>query len=208
MPLCNYFSSEREEREANPSSVAPTPFHVNSISSPQSEMGCCNSKKHTSPPPKSLRTGKGSTGDSKSPPPTHPLHEEETVKEIHCETPTTIHKNENPLLLTTDGDISKTAAAKKHHQNGNDDEFPAPGRRSGPGYDRRSDGIGESSRRRSGFPVMYTDSWSTETGKYPGRVGSGLGDGTRKVDEGNTWPPTSNELLENPPISLECFIFL
>ncbi|KAI3466662.1 hypothetical protein Pfo_023325 [Paulownia fortunei] len=108
----------------------------------------------------------------------------------------------------------------------------SPGRRSepspsrnGPGssYGRRKDS-GESSGRRSRSPVMRTDKRSSKTGlggsqssrktdKSPGRVGSGSGEGIRKVDEGKesegiTWPPTSNELLENPLVSLECFIFL
>ncbi|KAK6149895.1 hypothetical protein DH2020_017420 [Rehmannia glutinosa] len=98
-----------------------------------------------------------------------------------------------------------------------------PGQGPGSGYGRRKDS-GESSGRRSRSPVMRTDSGSSKTGlgrtnsvrktgKSPGRVGSGLGERIRKVDDGKDggdikWPPTSNESLENPLVSLECFIFL
>lgn len=101
---------------------------------------------------------------------------------------------------------------------------PSPSRnRPGPCYGRRMDS-GESSGRRSRSPVIRADSWSSKTGldgckssrkmdKSPGRVGFGSGERIRKVEEEteseeNTWPPTNNELLENPHVSLECFIFL
>ncbi|KAL0353107.1 UNVERIFIED_CONTAM: hypothetical protein Sangu_0892000 [Sesamum angustifolium] len=103
---------------------------------------------------------------------------------------------------------------------------PSPSRvrpGTGSGYGRRRDG-GESSGRRSRSPVTRTESGASKTGltrsqsarktgKSPGRVGSGLGERIRKADEGKEsgdgkWPPTSNESLENPLVSLECFIFL
>ncbi|KAK4439925.1 hypothetical protein Salat_0327400 [Sesamum alatum] len=100
---------------------------------------------------------------------------------------------------------------------------PSPSRVSpgiGSGYGRRRDS-GESSGRRSRSPVTRTDSGASKTGitrsqsarktgKSPGRVGSGLGERIRKADEGkeSKWPPTNNESLENPLVSLECFIFL
>ncbi|KAL7130066.1 hypothetical protein ABFS83_13G108700 [Erythranthe nasuta] len=108
----------------------------------------------------------------------------------------------------------------------------SPGRRSepspsrarpanGPGYVRRKDS-GESSGRRSRSPVTRTTESGParaglgrspsgrKTGKSPGRVGSGLGERIRKMEEGkdSKWPPTNNESLENPLVSLECFIFL
>ncbi|GFP98268.1 hypothetical protein PHJA_001970700 [Phtheirospermum japonicum] len=100
---------------------------------------------------------------------------------------------------------------------------PSPGRArpgpvSGSGNVRRRDS-GESSGRRSRSPVARTDSGPSKmgsgrspstrkTGKSPGRVGSGLGERTRRVDEERKWPPTGDESLENPLVSLECFIFL
>ncbi|XP_019162138.1 PREDICTED: uncharacterized protein LOC109158696 isoform X3 [Ipomoea nil] len=50
-----------------------------------------------------------------------------------------------------------------------------------------------------------------KTGKSPGRVRSDVGDKNRKLnkDMKEKWETTnSNELLENPLVSLECFIFL
>lgn len=107
---------------------------------------------------------------------------------------------------------------------------PSPGRaRIVPGRERRSiqdareRDAGESSRRRSRSPAVRNDGGGSrqslgrspsvrKTGRSPGRVRSDLTDKTRKVDGGNNregkWPPTSNELLENPLVSLECFIFL
>lgn len=98
-----------------------------------------------------------------------------------------------------------------------------PGSISSSGHGKRKD-IGEISGRRSRSPVSRTNGGSSKTdlgrspssrrlGKSPGRVGSGLGDRLRKVDEGkesgrDKWPLTSNEILENPVVSLECFIFL
>lgn len=102
-------------------------------------------------------------------------------------------------------------------------EQPSPNRvRPAPGSaSMRKRESGESSGRRSRSPVTRTESGTSraglgrtqsgrKTGKSPGRVGSGLGERTRKVDEGGDckWPPTSNESLENPLVSLECFIFL
>ncbi|KAL8460400.1 hypothetical protein ACS0TY_032075 [Phlomoides rotata] len=104
---------------------------------------------------------------------------------------------------------------------------PSPNRvrpASGSGYVRKREN-GESSGRRSRSPVTRTDSGATKPGlertqsgrkmgKSPGRVGSVTGERARRVNGGkesgdSKWPPTSsNELLENPLVSLECFIFL
>ncbi|KAH6790577.1 hypothetical protein C2S51_005583 [Perilla frutescens var. frutescens] len=92
---------------------------------------------------------------------------------------------------------------------------PSPGRvRPVPGRRRES---GESSGRRSRSPVTRAEAGlgrARKTGKSPGRVGPG--ERIRKLDGGKEsgdikWPPTNasnNELLENPLVSLECFIFL
>ncbi|CAA0825302.1 Unknown protein [Striga hermonthica] len=99
-----------------------------------------------------------------------------------------------------------------------------PGNGSGSGYGRRRD-ASESSGRRSKSPVTRMDSGpmksgsglspsAMKTGKSPGVTGSGLVERVRKLDEERTgggegpWPPTSDESLENPLVSLECFIFL
>ncbi|XP_073303868.1 uncharacterized protein [Primulina huaijiensis] len=97
-----------------------------------------------------------------------------------------------------------------------------PGSISSSGHGKRKD-IGEISGRRSRSPVSRTYDCSSKTdlgrspssrrlGKSLGRVGSGLGDRLRKVDEGKESGGdkslTSNEMLENPVVSLECFIFL
>ncbi|KAM3362404.1 hypothetical protein P3S68_017258 [Capsicum galapagoense] len=106
---------------------------------------------------------------------------------------------------------------------------PSPGRvRSGPGREsgvQRKDN-GECSGRRSRSPGMRTENGGygsglgrspsvRKTGKSPGRVRSELGGRIRKMDERdgngeNKWPPPTNgnESLENPLVSLECFIFL
>lgn len=77
--------------------------------------------------------------------------------------------------------------------------------------------MGESSGRRSRSPVIRSDSGSSKTGldankslkktsSYSSRAGIGSGE---KEREETTMPPTtSNELLENSLVSLECFIFL
>uniref|UniRef100_A0A5B6ZT44 Serine/arginine repetitive matrix protein 1-like n=1 Tax=Davidia involucrata TaxID=16924 RepID=A0A5B6ZT44_DAVIN len=107
---------------------------------------------------------------------------------------------------------------------------PSPGRvRSVPGRERRGlltegkmRGSGDSSGRRSRSPATRTDGGAERpglgrslsarrTGKSPGRVGSELPERVRRVGETNRevkWPPTTNESLENPLVSLECFIFL
>lgn len=111
---------------------------------------------------------------------------------------------------------------------------PSPNRvRIVPGRDKRVDPnngkdmravreAGESSRRRSRSPVIRNDNAGSrqnlgrspsvrKTGKSPGRVRSDLSENSRKREGGSKdgkWPPTSNELLENPLVSLECFIFL
>lgn len=101
---------------------------------------------------------------------------------------------------------------------------PSPGRaRPGPGpgsgYGKRREN-GESSGRRSRSPVTRGESGlgrapsARRTGKSPGRVGPGSGEKIRKLESGDSkWPaaPTNagnDELLENPLVSLECFIFL
>lgn len=94
---------------------------------------------------------------------------------------------------------------------------------------RESRDSGQSSCRRSMSPVTRTHTGPDKTGltqnqlvrrtgKSPGRVGSALSERTRRMDEGNEivdsscsetkWPATSTESLENPLVSLECFIFL
>ncbi|GER36482.1 eukaryotic translation initiation factor 3subunit A [Striga asiatica] len=106
----------------------------------------------------------------------------------------------------------------------------SPGRRSDPSPGRsrtgngRRDG-GEGSGRRSRSPAARTETGSVRSGpgrspsarkrgKSPGRVGSGLGERDRKVGEerkdggDRRCPPTNDESLENPLVSLECFIFL
>lgn len=103
---------------------------------------------------------------------------------------------------------------------------PSPGRvRSGKDSRGPRKDNGECSGRRSRSPAMRTENGGfgsgigrspsvRKTGKSPGRVRSELGDRTRKMEERdgngeNKWPPTSeNESLENPLVSLECFIFL
>ncbi|CAN4078995.1 unnamed protein product [Withania somnifera] len=101
---------------------------------------------------------------------------------------------------------------------------PSPARfRSGSGSGRESRYNGECSGRRSRSPVMRAENGGygsglgrsrsvRKTGKSPGRVRSELGDRVRKMEEReieNKWPPTNgNESLENPLVSLECFIFL
>lgn len=110
----------------------------------------------------------------------------------------------------------------------------SPARRSDPSPGRMRSGResrvprkdnGECSGRRSRSPAMRTENGGygsglgripsvRKTGKSPGRVRSELGDRIRKMDERdgngeNKWPPTNgNESLENPLVSLECFIFL
>ncbi|KAK6154705.1 hypothetical protein DH2020_008953 [Rehmannia glutinosa] len=197
-------------------------------------MGCFVSTNNTSQPQKipNISSSTKQNGNGKSPPPTCPLPEEETVKEVLSET-TTIrrfhenHRNDSRFIKRHDDDF---ADEKKIHQNGTVFKEKSMGNtvgkysgrisepdsglnRPGPGYGMRKD-IGESSGRRSSSRVMCTDSWSAKTGlvggQSPGRVEFGSGERTRKVDEGGkiTWTPTSNELLENPLVSLECFIFL
>ncbi|KAL3519677.1 hypothetical protein ACH5RR_017826 [Cinchona calisaya] len=115
---------------------------------------------------------------------------------------------------------------------------PSPGRaRSGSCGDARGLGAnngqrrdcGESSGRRSGSPATRADGGGAKTGlvrsgsarksgRSPGRVKSEVGDKIWKLEDPNSnfstssrenkWPPTSNESLENPLVSLECFIFL
>ncbi|KAH7838120.1 hypothetical protein Vadar_022352 [Vaccinium darrowii] len=107
---------------------------------------------------------------------------------------------------------------------------PSPGRvRSVSGTDGRRRDMGERSGRRSMSPVTRAvaadgcgrvgsgrSSSARRTGKSPGRVPGK----TRKFEEAtegeigngnssNKWqPPTGDESLENPLVSLECFIFL
>uniref|UniRef100_A0A5B6ZUY6 Serine/arginine repetitive matrix protein 1-like n=1 Tax=Davidia involucrata TaxID=16924 RepID=A0A5B6ZUY6_DAVIN len=81
---------------------------------------------------------------------------------------------------------------------------------------------GDSSGRRSRSPAARTEGGgqrpglgrspsARKSGKSPGGVRSDLAEKTRKVEETNRegkWAPTTNESLENPLVSLECFIFL
>ncbi|CAN4084003.1 unnamed protein product [Withania somnifera] len=105
---------------------------------------------------------------------------------------------------------------------------PSPARvRSRSGSGRESRYNGECSGRRSRSPAMRAENGGygsglgrspsvRKTGKSPGRVRSELGDEVRKIEERdmgngqNKWPPPTNgnESLENPLVSLECFIFL
>ncbi|KAK6133428.1 hypothetical protein DH2020_032840 [Rehmannia glutinosa] len=192
-------------------------------------MGCFVSTNNTSQPQKipNISCSTKQNGNGKSPPATCPLPEEETVKEVLSETTTIQRFREN---LRNDTRFIKRhddfADEKKRHQSGavfNETEKrentvgkysglisePTPDmNRPGPGYGMRKEN-GESSGRRSSSRVMCTDSWSAKTGvnggHSPGQVGSGSDEGTRKVEEGGeiTWTPTSNELLENPLVSLE-----
>ncbi|KAI8000704.1 hypothetical protein LOK49_LG09G00627 [Camellia lanceoleosa] len=108
---------------------------------------------------------------------------------------------------------------------------PSPGRvRSVPGRERRpavaAEGrrrdLGESSGRRSRSPATRAAETGgagragvgrspsgRKTGKSPVRERSEVNEKTRKPEE-DTWlsPTTTNESLENPLVSLECFIFL
>ncbi|CAK9167168.1 unnamed protein product [Ilex paraguariensis] len=82
--------------------------------------------------------------------------------------------------------------------------------------------FGNGSLRRSKSPATRTDGGGGRSGlgrspsarkfgKSPGRVRSELAEKNRKVEEDNRenkWPPISNDSLENPLVSLECFIFL
>lgn len=94
----------------------------------------------------------------------------------------------------------------------------SPGRaKPGSGYSRKT-ATGESSGRRSRSPAIRSDSGSSKTGldankstrktgNHSGRVG--IGSGEKEREETTRRPPTtSNELLENSFVSLECFIFL
>lgn len=98
-----------------------------------------------------------------------------------------------------------------------------PGRvRSINGRERRVVGHGESSGpgQRSRSPANRTDGGNgtrngvgrspsvRKTGKSPSRVGSDLHEKSRRREGGNLAPTASNESLENPLVSLECFIFL
>ncbi|KAL2524183.1 hypothetical protein Adt_09237 [Abeliophyllum distichum] len=131
------------------------------------------------------------------------------------------------------GEVKKEKTVEKTPGRRSD---PSPGRaRSGPVTGRNGPAVhgrrdsGEGSCRRSMSPVTRThggpaktgmnrNQLARRTGKSPGRVGSGLSERTRKMEEGNEiidsssseskWPATSTESLENPLVSLECFIFL
>lgn len=96
-----------------------------------------------------------------------------------------------------------------------------PGRRS-PANGPRKENY-ENTGRRSISPATRTQNGGSrtslvrspsvrKTGKSPGRVRSDMGDKNRKLEEScskQNWETTnSNELLENPLVSLECFIFL
>ncbi|KAL9159578.1 hypothetical protein ABFS82_08G143300 [Erythranthe guttata] len=205
---------------------------------------CSSTDNNKSPPPKTahLSNSTRECGNSKSPPPLQQEEEEVTVKEVVSEKTRSAKTGslltadgepglQNGAFFSKPAVANQSAAFSIPTPENNGDELRGTRRRSEqstgqnrPEYDRGMDS-GERSGRRSRFPVMYSDSWSWERGpdgsqssrKTDGpleRVGSGLGERTRKVGEGkdsgggNTWPPTSNELLENPLMSLECFIFL
>ncbi|KAI5657007.1 hypothetical protein M9H77_25800 [Catharanthus roseus] len=133
------------------------------------------------------------------------------------------------------GDVRRDRSAGRSPAKNSD---PSPNRvRSGSGRENRGLGpnlqkreCGENSGRRSRSPATRTEGGGgglkagmqrsgsvRRTGKSPGRVRSETGEKIRKLDETNSmssssnkWPPTttSNESLENPFVSLECFIFL
>ncbi|CAL5183390.1 unnamed protein product [Lathyrus oleraceus] len=83
---------------------------------------------------------------------------------------------------------------------------------------------GENSGRRSRSPATRTDNGSTRsvagrslsarrTNQSPAKARTASPvNGSRKMEnstmENNKWPSTGNESLENPLVSLECFIFL
>ncbi|KAF3451537.1 hypothetical protein FNV43_RR07632 [Rhamnella rubrinervis] len=83
---------------------------------------------------------------------------------------------------------------------------------------------GESSARRSRSPaITRTDGVATRSavgrspsarrsGKSPGRTAAVSTESSRRATEESSvegnWPTTTNESLENPLVSLECFIFL
>ncbi|XP_019168906.1 PREDICTED: uncharacterized protein LOC109164816 [Ipomoea nil] len=114
---------------------------------------------------------------------------------------------------------------------------PSPGRaRSSPGRDPGQGSPSNVSRMENGeisgglrsrSPIMHAENGNARTGsgRSPSarktgrsleRVRSELGDKSRRLEESYSnrdsrekWPPTySNESLENPLVSLECFIFL
>lgn len=72
---------------------------------------------------------------------------------------------------------------------------------------------GEISRRRSRSPENRKEVGRTPSGRKTGRSPIGAlvveaGDGGRRVEAGGGAPPTSEESIEKPLVSLECFIFL
>lgn len=140
------------------------------------------------------------------------------VRDVHQKSPARL-KNRPSAEVKTDKTLGKSPGRTSEISV----DRSRPGSISSSGHGKRKD-IGEISGRRSRSPVRRTNGGSSKTdlgrspssrrlGKSPGRVGSGLGDRLRKVDEGkengrDKWPLTSNEILENPVVSLECFIFL
>lgn len=72
---------------------------------------------------------------------------------------------------------------------------------------------GEISRRRSRSLENRNEVGRTPSGRKTGRSPIGAlvveaGDGGRRVEAGGGAPPTSDESIEKPLVSLECFIFL
>ncbi|XP_027338122.1 uncharacterized protein LOC113852064 [Abrus precatorius] len=93
----------------------------------------------------------------------------------------------------------------------------------GIGNQHRRRDAGENSGRRSRSPATRTDNGATRsvvgrspsarrTNQSPGRVRTAApGSVGRKMENSSMegkWPSSSNESLENPLVSLECFIFL
>ncbi|XP_059623152.1 uncharacterized protein LOC132266311 [Cornus florida] len=89
--------------------------------------------------------------------------------------------------------------------------------------DRQRMDSGDSFHRRPRSPATCSDtggkrpglgrtpSGRRSSGNSPARVRSNIPERTRKMEETKAEsksPPTTNELLENPLVSLECFIFL
>ncbi|XP_073136132.1 uncharacterized protein [Henckelia pumila] len=141
------------------------------------------------------------------------------VRDVYQKSPARL-KNRPPGEVKRDKTLGKSPGRASESSM----DRSRPGSISSSGNGRKKD-TGEISGRRSRSPVSRNNGGSSKTdlgrspssrrfGKSPGRVGSGLGDRLRKVDEGKEngrdrkWPLTSNEMLENPVVSLECFIFL
>ncbi|KAI7981288.1 hypothetical protein LOK49_Contig53G00007 [Camellia lanceoleosa] len=196
-------------------------------------MGCCASTNLNPTPQHHHRHSSAVRFDSshhskEAPPPPPPPPEEETVKEVLSETPIpkpmiqeddydTNVDTKTPLMITEvvvsqfshsfDDTVTTVpenrSPAKIRTRKSPARSYPSPnGRRTsslaaaeGGGGARK--GLGRSSSGR-------------KPGNSPGRTWSDSPEKTREVEEKKktTAPPTTKESLENPLVSLECFIFL